>query len=170
VDWYPEDRYHRVEPGFTLGGPLMRDRLWMFAGHVPSFQSLRRTATFLSDGSTHSFTQTTDIHNVLANVMATLGSRGRARAAFNNGGQRQNGLLPAPDSSGNPNASYGIETLTPSRSASFSADYAPNSRLLLGMRAGYFMNDLANKGIYQGDRYLYRTSAVGFPGVPLEFQ
>jgi len=167
---YPEDPYTRIEPGFTVGGPLVRDRLWMFGGYVPSFQSLRRTVTFLTDGSTGSFTQTTNIHNVVGNVMATLGSRGRARAAFNNGGQRQNGLLPALDGSSNPDASYGIDTLRPSRSASLGIDYAPSARLLFGMRAGYFSNDLATEGVYDGDRYAYRTSAVGLAGVPLEFQ
>jgi len=166
---YPADPYDRVEPGFTLGGPLVRDRLWMFAGYVPSFQSLHRTVTFLGDDSARRFAQTTDIHNVLGNVMAALGSRSRVRAAFNNGGQRENGLLPALDGSSNPEASYDIDTLTPSRSASFSVDYA-NTRLLLGMRAGYFTNDLANEGVYDGDRYTYRTSAVGLPGVPPEFQ
>jgi carboxypeptidase family protein len=167
---YPEDPYHRLEPGFTLGGPLARDRVWMFAGYVPSFQSVRRTVSFLADGTTATFKQSTDIHNVVGNVMATLGSRGRVRAAFNNGGQEEHGLLPALDGSGNPEASYDIGTLTPSRSASLGVDYAPNAKLLLGMRAGYFMNDLSNEGVYQGDRYTYRTSAVGFPGVPPAFQ
>jgi hypothetical protein len=167
---FPEDPYNRFEPGGTIGGPLARDRLWMFGGYVPSLQTLRRTVRFLSDESTGSFTQTTNVHNVVGNVMATLGSRGRVRAAFNNGGQRENGLLPALDGSSNPNASYGIDTLTPSRSASVGVDYVPNARLLLGMRTGYFMNDLANEGVYHGDRYTYRTSAVGFPGVPAELQ
>ena len=167
---YPEDPYNRLEPGGTIGGPLVRDRVWMFAGYVPSFGTLRRRVTFLSDGSTKSFTQTTDVHNVLGNVMATLGARGRVRAAFNNGGQRVNGLLPALDGSSNPDASYGIDTLRPSRSASLGIDYAPSARLLFGMRAGYFSNDLATEGVYDGDRYAYRTSAVGLAGVPLEFQ
>ena len=43
---FPEDEYRQVEPGFTLGGPLVRDRLWVFAGYVPSFRPLDRTVTF----------------------------------------------------------------------------------------------------------------------------
>ena len=35
---YPEDRYDRLEPGFTLSGPIVRDRLWFFAGYIPSFR------------------------------------------------------------------------------------------------------------------------------------
>ena len=42
----PRTRYKQVEPGFTLGGPLVRDRLWVFAGYVPSFRPLDRTVTF----------------------------------------------------------------------------------------------------------------------------
>jgi hypothetical protein len=167
---YPEDPYTRVEPGFTIGGPLMRDRLWIFGGYIPSFETLHRTVTFLSDGARRAFTQSTDVHNVVGSVMATLGSRGRVRVAFNNGGQRENGFLPALDGSSNPDASYDIDTLTPSRSASLGVDYAPTTRLLFGMRAGYFMNDFKNHGVYVGDRYAYRTSSVGFPGVPPELQ
>src|SRR5262249_49875802 len=31
---YPKDPYRRIEPGGTLGGPLIRDRLWLFSGYV----------------------------------------------------------------------------------------------------------------------------------------
>ena len=167
---YPEDKYRRTEPGFTAGGPLVRDRLWMFAGYVPSFQSLRRTVTFFSDGSVRSFPQTTDAHHITATAMAKLGTNGRARAAFNNGGDEQRGLLPAPNGSGNPNANTGIDTVRPSRSASLNVDHTPTARWLLGVHAGYFSNNLYNRGIYQGDRYVNRASSVGLPGVPPEYQ
>ena len=38
---YPEDDYTQVEPGFTLGGPVVRDRAWFFAGYVPSLRDHR---------------------------------------------------------------------------------------------------------------------------------
>ena len=41
---------------------------------------------------------------------------------------------------------------------------------MLSLRAGYFFNDIYNDGMYRGDRYQYATSAVGFPGVPPEYQ
>ena len=49
---YPEDEYNRVEPGFNLSGPIVRDKVWFFAGYIPQFRPLDRTVTFTSDGST----------------------------------------------------------------------------------------------------------------------
>jgi len=42
---YSEDQYDRLEPGFTLSGPIVRDRLWFFAGYIPSFRPLDRKVT-----------------------------------------------------------------------------------------------------------------------------
>ena len=54
---YPEDRYSQLEAGFTLGGPILRDRAWFFGGYIPAFRPLDRTVTFLADGSTSTYRQ-----------------------------------------------------------------------------------------------------------------
>ncbi len=166
---YPEDKYRRDEPGFTVAGPLISNRLWVFAGYVPSLQSLRRTATFTADGSTRSFHQDTRVHNLSANIVAA-GPRWRSRAAFSSAGQTETGRLPAVDGTSNPDANFGVNTIKPSLSGSLGFDYVPNTRLLLSARVGYFSNNLFTEGVYRGDRYRYRASAVGFPGVPVELQ
>src|SRR3954469_21541441 len=33
---YPEDKYSRVEPGFAIGGPLVKDRAWFFGAYQPA--------------------------------------------------------------------------------------------------------------------------------------
>ncbi len=167
---YGEDRYHRLEPGFTLGGPIVRDRLWLFAGYVPSFRPLDRTVTFLADGSTGAFRQDVRAHPAVASLTAQLGQRWRARAAFSMGSSRRSGLLPPQDGSGNPSADYAVDDVVPNYSVSASLDFTPSSRTIISLRAGYFFNNWYNEGVYQGDRYIFRTSAVGFPGVPPQYQ
>ena len=49
---YPEDTYRRVEPGFAIGGPIKRDRAWMFAAYQPALTHTERTVTFTFDDST----------------------------------------------------------------------------------------------------------------------
>ena len=47
-----KDHSRIVDPGFTLGGDLIKDRLWVFVGTAPDFNQLRRTVNFAaSSGS-----------------------------------------------------------------------------------------------------------------------
>ncbi len=50
--YYPvKDHSRTVDPGFTLGGPMIKDRLWLFISGAPGFQQLRRTVNFAPAGS-----------------------------------------------------------------------------------------------------------------------
>ena len=40
------DHFRIVQPGFTIGGPIMKDRLWFFFGFAPQYNSLERTVNF----------------------------------------------------------------------------------------------------------------------------
>ena len=99
---YPEDSYSRWEPGFTLGGPLMKDKLWFFAGYAPEWTSTDRTVTFRSNGSTGSYNQKFKRNNYTANLTGQFGPKWRAKAAFMSSGYKQEGRLPALDGTEQP--------------------------------------------------------------------
>ncbi|MGO9862846.1 MAG: carboxypeptidase regulatory-like domain-containing protein [Terriglobales bacterium] len=40
------DHFKTAEPGFTLGGPLVKDRVWFFLGFAPEYNSTARTVNF----------------------------------------------------------------------------------------------------------------------------
>jgi hypothetical protein len=40
------DHFRIAVPGFTVGGPIAKDRLWFFLGFAPQYQSLVRTVNF----------------------------------------------------------------------------------------------------------------------------
>ena len=46
-----DDDRERSQPGFTLGGPIWKDRMWFFVGYAPSAVDTTRTLTF-PDGTT----------------------------------------------------------------------------------------------------------------------
>lgn len=167
---FPKDRYRQVEPGLTMGGPLVRDRLWFFGGYIPSFRPLDRTVTFRADGTTRTFRQDLSRHNLTANITTQLGAGWRARAAVNTGSQSSRGLLPALDGTSNPAANYAIDELTPNYSASVGVDLVPNHWLFTSARAGYFFRNFYNEGVYRGDRIIYQSSSLGLAGVPAEYQ
>ena len=166
---FPEDDYTQVEPGLTLGGPLVRDRLWVFGGYIPSFRPLDRTVTFRADNTTRTFRQDLDRHHAAVNVNAQLGPRWRTKAAVSTGRQIQRGLLPAQDGTSTA-GDYSIDEINPNYSASASVDFTPSSRWYISARTGYFFRDLYNEGVHRGDRYVYQTSSVGLAGVPPEYQ
>lgn len=41
-----QDHIRILQPGFTLGGPIMKDRLWFFAGFAPQINTIGRTVDF----------------------------------------------------------------------------------------------------------------------------
>ena len=89
---YPEDRYSQLEAGFTLGGPILRDRAWFFGGYIPAFRP-RPDGDIPVDGSTSTYRQDLTRRNAAVNVLAQLGPRWRVRGAFSTGSQQQEGVL-----------------------------------------------------------------------------
>ena len=41
-----QDHFRTAQPGFTVGGPLVKDRLWFFLGFAPFYQSRGRSVNF----------------------------------------------------------------------------------------------------------------------------
>ena len=41
-----KDHFRIVQPGFTIGGPIVKDRLWFFLGFAPQYNSTSRTVNF----------------------------------------------------------------------------------------------------------------------------
>lgn len=41
-----KDHFRTIQPGFTVGGPIKKDRLWFFLGFAPFYSSTGRTVNF----------------------------------------------------------------------------------------------------------------------------
>ena len=52
----PPADFQNYEPVLSLGGPIMRDRMWFFAGFVPQINNQQRTVTFTQNNVTDTFT------------------------------------------------------------------------------------------------------------------
>src|SRR5262249_27223019 len=50
-----KDGFRLLNPGFSLGGPILKDKLWFFNSYFPEFRRTRRDVTFLSNNSKGSF-------------------------------------------------------------------------------------------------------------------
>jgi len=169
--YYADDKWTRWEPAFTVGGPIVRDRLWFFAGYVPTLESTDRTTT-LADASRGSFNQDEKTHNFSANVDAQLGSKLRLRFATNINNYHRTGSLPARtygDEVGTSSEAYPWATVgrsTPNATYSGQLDYVASNKFYVGLRAGYFRTDLHDSGIPDEFQHYFGRSNVNYLDVP----
>jgi len=167
---YPEDRYTRIEPGFAIGGPLVRDRGWLFAAYQPALTHTERTVTFSFDESTATKRMTESTHFFSANHTAQMHDRLRTRVAFNWSPLRQNGLLPALDGSTFPTGNFDVVDKRQNYSVSGNADWLATSKLYIGTRAGYYMANHTNGNVVERPIFIFDNSNIGYEGVPESLQ
>jgi len=103
-----QDHYRILQPGFTIGGPIMRDRLFFFLGFAPQYNSLGRAVDFtdsinptnipLGLGIQH-FTQDQQTYFSTARVDAVLTQKIRVFGSWLYQYQRESGdSVPTADS------------------------------------------------------------------------
>jgi hypothetical protein len=172
---YPEDDNYRIEPGFSLGGPIARDKAWFYAAYQPTLIKWERTVDQLA-GGTVTEDQKDTRQFFTGNSTAQIGSKLRTRVAFNNSFRKRDGLLPSLDGTDLPNTPYGLVRNFPNWSLSGQADYIANPNLFFGVRAGYYFSDINDSNFPTGPRFSFTPSGnIGFVGtngvaVPPQFQ
>jgi hypothetical protein len=167
---YPEDAYTRIEPGLAIGGPLKRNRAWLFAAYQPASTRIRRTVTFTFDRSTatkasrqvdqaFNINQTTQVHDRL-----------RTRSTLNWNPSRQNGVLPALDGATYPQGKFSVIDRRQNYTASGSADWVAASRLFLGARAGYFTSNHTTANVTEQPLFIFSRDNIDYLDVPASLQ
>jgi hypothetical protein len=175
--YYPKKDHNRVvTPGFTLGGYVVKDRLWVFAGTAPELNSLARSVNFSAASGVpglRDFHQNINTYYSSARLdfLATQKIRLYGSWAFSE--VRGTGTsLPNPDdihgrlnsSAGtNPdNFNGGIGYVRPNVIYSTGADITLNPNLILTTRYGYFFTDSQDRGKPSGIRYYYRDTNYNY--------
>jgi outer membrane receptor protein involved in Fe transport len=171
---YPADKYNQWDPGFQIGGPIAKDRLWFFGGYQPSLANTERTAN-LSDGTPTTKENDVNRQNLTANVTGQISNSTRFKVAYNQSGTSDKGLLPGlslPTENGtsSPLTVFDVETITPNWSVSGNLDVVATSNFYLGVRGGYYLQDEYTNNVPIGPNFGFETGNVGMPGVPAEFQ
>ncbi len=167
---YPEDDNSRVEPGFSTGGPIARDKAWFYAAYQPSLLRYERTVDLLTGGSV-SEDQTDRRHYFTVNQSAQLGAGLRTRAAFTNSWRRRDGLLPALDGTDPAGTSYAPTRTWPVWTLSGQADWVARPDFFVGVRGGYFYSNVYDDNITEEPRIFFSPNGnIGLAGVPANLQ
>jgi hypothetical protein len=172
---YPEDDNYRIEPGFSIGGPIATDKAWFYAAYQPTLMKWERTAQ-VSGGQSVTEDQKDTRHFLTANTTSQIGDKLRTRLSFNNSFRERDGLLPSLDGTDLPNTPYGLIRKFPNWSVSGNIDWVARPDLYVGLRAGYYFSDIKDENFPLGPRSTFANFGnIGFVGtngvaVPPQFQ
>jgi hypothetical protein len=173
---YPEDSSSNMEPGFSLGGPVFKDKAWFFAAYQPTLQSTTRSVDPASAGTPTANTfsdleQKFQRQYLSANSTAQFGNSLRTRIAYNSSWNKQEGRLPAQNGSNATTTLFNIDDTRPTWSLSGQADWVVNPTWFIGARLGYYFSDVYNDGVPTDPWYRFEASnnigLVGTNGIPV---
>jgi hypothetical protein len=177
---YTEDQYNRIEPGFSLGGPIWRDKAWFFAAYQPTNQTITRSVSPESAGTATANTfnnieQNWKYHNLTANQTAQIGNNVRTRVAYNNTWGKRTGLLPAQSGADASTTNYAVDRTYPNWSLSGQLDWVVKPNWFVGGRVGYYFSDFFDEGVPMQPRSTFSFSNIGLcpanaPCVPPQYQ
>jgi hypothetical protein len=174
-DLYGRDPNYRVEGVFSLGGYIIKDRVWFFGSFDPVFNQTRAQRMFLSDPtprqySTYVARNWNDNFQVKLTAAPIKGLRISASAV--NNFYKYRGALPNITGSSTKSYDYYKEGYDyPNFSANGSADYSLGNNLLFSLRGGYFMTNQNNQQIYMPTtRYAFTYGNTTIAGIPASLQ
>jgi hypothetical protein len=171
--YYPiKDHQRVVDPGFTLGGNLIKDRLWIFLASNPDFNQLRRTVNFPGFGArTFNDDSYTYYSFGRADLRATEKIRLYGTWQYNYNRQTGSSLPQADDIHGQYNANSannpdiyngGIGSVNPMSLYGTGADISITPSLVATTRFGYFYYNTESRGLPTGIRYSYQDTNYSY--------
>ncbi|HJQ23596.1 MAG TPA: carboxypeptidase regulatory-like domain-containing protein [Blastocatellia bacterium] len=169
-----EDEYRTFYPVFSLGGPILKDRLHFFGSYAPEISRTERNINFLSGGSKQT-TQRVERHYAIGRLDYAITSNMQFNTSYLWTPIRVQGLLTGVD----PRVAPPTNDLsigggyTPANSYTAAWTWAATSKLVFSARYGYkYLNDKGNTyGLPTAVLLLYQqpTSQQTSPPVPSQF-
>lgn len=174
---YSVDKWNRVEPGLSLGGYVIKDKVWFFGSFMPSYRNRERVGTFRAmpsmDGTKYDFQ---DIrYNGALKLTAAIGQNIRVSASGNINIREQKKQLPEQDGTSNPTdaniwAWDHWAQKDPEANASLNMDYSIGNIGFWTVGAGYYRTNQYFSGERDAPitRLRMANTNAGLPGIPTE--
>lgn len=166
------DNFKIVQPGFEIGGPLVKDRVFFFLGFAPQYNSTVRQVNFGGSDGVQTFNQDQQTYFGTTNVDVAVTKKIRVSASWLTQYQRESGArLPLPDSiqgfqntstlSPVTNFTHGIGFSAPASTYAVHADITLSPTLIATTRFGYSFQNYHDFGYpTSGNRILFSNSGI----------
>ncbi len=160
-----KDHFRILQPGFSVGGPIVKDRLWFFTGFAPQINSVSKTVDFGSSNGNAGkqyFTQDRQTYYGTARLDASLTQKIRLYGSWLYQYARETGdSLPISDppaaqvtagylntSTLSPLSSYshGLGWAAPNSTYNVGADISLTAKIVATTRYGYFFENYHDFG------------------------
>ena len=168
------DTFRHLNPGFDLGGPILKDRIWFFSSSRPVFEETERSVTFLVNDQTEHYTSSLRQDFTINKLDFAVSSKLRGSFSHYYLPQKRNGILPSQQGNDSPTTPFGdLGYRAPTSSLHWQADYFANSSLVLTAFGGYNYSNYKDYGMPRGTFYRFANANTNLPStlpVPANLQ
>jgi hypothetical protein len=159
------DKYNRYEGVISLGGYILKDKLWFFGSFNPTYSQTAAQRDFnYREGPFQEFKSKNTNYNASIKLSAAPFTGLRVAASYINNLGRSRGDLPSILGSDNPDyeyAKWGYDY--PNWTVALTADYSVGNNLLISYRGGWHLQNQNNQQLKPPDGTTYNFNYSNIP-------
>jgi len=162
---YDKDDETRLDPGFSIGGPILRDKWWFFASYQPGLRERKRTVEWVNGDPTDTYTSDFKVDYATLNTTFNISSALLMKIGASVSPYTTDGLLPNRDgrsglSEQDNYAPLGQEGERETYSGTL--DWIASDSFIVSARGGLYHSNVEDTGIPFFDLiHQYSSGSVG---------